>query len=180
MDHHRTTGQMNDCYTSLPDDVFEIETVTKRAARFENDIAAVSRRASRTLKPSKQRMTKRLPDLPGPYINLRRERPVDRTPICNRQQPGVLFSRQGSIKLNVAFNPVNLSFLGFALGTIGCVDLEVTKPYRHLLERPTFAPGVHGDRHGGAGAERPQQQIIRRRPRLSAAHGFRFISQKTV
>src|SRR5215831_21033571 len=98
-------------------------------------------------------MTKRPSNLPCPDINLRRERPVNRTSICNLEQSGTLFRRHVSIKLNVAFNPVDLALLGFALGTIGCVDFGVAKPHGHLAERPTFAPRIHGDRHRGARAE---------------------------
>ena len=35
---------------------------------------------------------------------------------------------ESSNKLNIAFNPVNLSFFGISLGTVACVDLGVTKP----------------------------------------------------
>jgi hypothetical protein len=58
----------------------------------------------------------------GLNIDLRCERPVDWTSICNLEQPGMLLSRQGSNKLNVALNTVDLSLLGFALGTVGRVD----------------------------------------------------------
>jgi hypothetical protein len=82
---------------------------------------------------------------------------MDRTSICNLEQPGTLFQRQGSHKLNIALNPINLSFFGLALGTVGCVNLEVTKPYRDLFERPIFPPCIHDDRHRRARAEGCQQ-----------------------
>jgi hypothetical protein len=77
----------------------------------------------------------------------------------NRDFLSILYGRPLLIdrpcKLDVPLNPVNLSFFGFALGAIRCVDLGVTKPYRHLFERPTFAMCIHGDRDRRAGAKPP-------------------------
>src|SRR5579864_1279211 len=80
------------------------------------------------------------------YINFRREGSMDRALVCNLQQLGSLFLRQRPGKMNVAFDSIEHSFLGFAFTAIGGVNLRVSQMDRNFLERPCFAAGIH--RHG--------------------------------
>jgi len=104
-----------------------VKWITESSSSSNSRTELVFRSAGpRTAKPRFRgqfyRMTKRPSGRLGLNINLRCECPVDWTSICNLEQPGTLFSRQGSFKLNVALNTVDLSLLGFALGTVGRVD----------------------------------------------------------
>jgi hypothetical protein len=63
-------------------------------------------------------------------------------------------------QLNLAVDSIDLSFSGFALDTIGRINLRLGQQNCYLFQRPTFSPGVKRDRHRGATAERSQEQIV--------------------
>ncbi len=58
---------------------------------------------------------------------------MDRAFVCNLQQFGALFVRQRAYKMNVAFDSIEHSFLGFAFGAIGGVNFRVTKMDCHFV-----------------------------------------------
>src|ERR1019366_9087395 len=91
------------------------------------------------------------------YINFRREGSMDRAFVCNLQQLGSLFVRQWSGKMNVAFDSIEHSFVGFAFGAIGGVDPRVPQMDRNLLERPSFAASIHRHGHRSARSQSGEQ-----------------------
>src|SRR5579863_4560907 len=74
------------------------------------------------------------------YINFRRQCSMDRAFVGNLQELRSLFVRQRSRKMNVAFDSIEHTFLGFALGAIGGVNLRVSQMDVNFLERPCLAP----------------------------------------
>src|SRR5712691_13454358 len=95
--------------------------------------------------------------------------------ICNLEQLGSLFRRQGSSKVNVPLNPIKQSFFGFALGAIGSVDLRVSQIDSNLLERPSFPSSVHPNGDRSAGSQGGEQKIVRRRSRVRATRRYRLV-----
>jgi hypothetical protein len=57
---------------------------------------------------------------------------------------------------------------GFTVGAVLGVNPGMAKGHAYMLEGPTLAVGIHPHRHGGAGTEACQQQIIGSRSRIVA------------
>lgn len=105
---------------------------------------------------------------------------MDRAFVCNLQQLGALFVRQRAGQMNVAFDSIEQSFPGFALGAIDGVNFRVPQMDCHFLERPCFAASVYRHGHRSTCAQSGEQKIVRRRPRVRAAGGRRFVRMETV
>ena len=60
---------------------------------------------------------------------------MNRAFVGNLQQLGSLFVRQRARKMNVAFDSIEHSFLGFALGAIGGVNPPVPQADRNAGQR---------------------------------------------
>jgi len=73
---------------------------------------------------------------------------MDRTFVRNLKQIRSLHGRQRSSELNVSFDPIKHSLLGFTLGAIRCVDPRVPQIDRNALKRPSFPSSVHPNGHG--------------------------------
>jgi hypothetical protein len=72
---------------------------------------------------------------------------MDRAFVGNLQQLGPLLIRQRPAKMNVSFDSIKHSFLGFAFGAIGGMNLRVPQMDGNLLERPRLATSVHPHGH---------------------------------
>jgi hypothetical protein len=105
---------------------------------------------------------------------------MDRTFVGNLQQLGSLLVRQRPAKLNIAFDTIEHSFLGFAFGAIGGVDLRMPQMDCHFLERPRFSASVHRHGHGSTCTQSGEQKIVGRRSCIRAAGGYRFVRMQTV
>src|SRR5205823_11360918 len=91
-----------------------------------------------------------------------------------------LFGRELASHFNLALNSIDLSFSGFALGTIGRINLRMGQQNCYLFQWPTFSPGVKRDCHRRATAERGQEHIVRRGPRVSSTRRNRFVTSETM
>src|ERR671930_1500705 len=86
-------------------------------------------------------------------VDLRLEGPMHRTPAGNLEEPRSLVVRQRSGELDVPLDPVDHPLAGLAVRAVGGMDLRMSQPDRHALERPALASRVEGDRHRGAGPQ---------------------------
>jgi len=105
---------------------------------------------------------------------------MNRALVCNFEELGSLFVVQRACEVHVALDPIEHSFLSFALSAIGRVDLRVPQSDANLLERPAFAPSVHSDRHRSTRAQGREQQVVRRWSHICAACGDRFVGMKAM
>src|SRR5207245_225361 len=113
-------------------------------------------------------------------IDVRRERLMGRASVGDFHSLGPLFARQGAGKLTLPLDPIDLSYLGFAIGAIGRVNFRVVQRNRYILEWPPLSSRIERDRHRRAGAERGEEKIVRRRPHICSAESDRFIAFETM
>ena len=100
--------------------------------------------------------------------------------IRNFHQLGPLFVRKSPAKVNLALDPVDLSFFGLAVGAIDRVNFRVRQRNGYVLKRPTSSARIQRDRHRSAGAERSQKKVVGRWTGIGPAKSDRFIASKTV
>jgi hypothetical protein len=105
---------------------------------------------------------------------------MNRTSLRNLEEPCALLVRQLAAELESPFNTVDASFLGFAFGAVDRVDPRMTQTHCNSLQGPTLASRVQRNRHRRSGAERCQEQVIRRGARIGAADGTRLVGKEPV
>ena len=72
---------------------------------------------------------------------------MNRTSIRDFHKLGPLFISKRPGQVNLALDPVDLSFFGLALRTIDRVNFRVMKGNGHTLEWPTSFASIKRDRH---------------------------------
>jgi hypothetical protein len=105
---------------------------------------------------------------------------MNRAAFGNSQEPGTLLVAQIAVERELALNMVQQAGEGFASRAVCGVHAFVTQPHRGVPQSPAFALGVHSDRHGGAGAERGQQQIVGTGAAVGAAEGGRLVGGQVM
>jgi hypothetical protein len=105
---------------------------------------------------------------------------MDWASVRHVEEPGALLVRERTTEVNVAFDAIEFSIFGFAIGAIGGMVLGVTKVDGHFFERPGFAACVHAHSHRSARAQGSQQKIVRGRSRVRAACASRLIDNEAV
>lgn len=75
-----------------------------------------------------------------------------------------LFRVELTDEMDVAFNPVDLAFPGFAVPAIRRMNLGMSKIHGDSPEGPFLRSRVQDHRHRRAGTERGDNQIIRGQP----------------
>src|SRR5579862_592180 len=89
-------------------------------------------------------------------VDLGLQRPVDRALAGDLEELRSLLLRQRSRKLDVAVDSVAYPLSRLTVGTVCRVDLPMSEPDGHVLERPSLAARVERDGHRGARAEAGQ------------------------
>src|SRR5438093_5103468 len=113
-------------------------------------------------------------------VDLRPESPVHWAPAGDLEEPRPLLVGQRAGELDVPLDPVEHPLTGLAVFAVGGMDLRVSQPDRHGLERPALASCVERDRHRGAGAQAREQQVVGVGPRVGSAGGGRLVGRQTV
>ncbi len=67
-----------------------------------------------------------------------------------------------------------------AVGAVPGMDLPVAQAHRHALEWPALALGAEPCRHGRAGAQAGQQEVVGAGARAQTAYGFRLVREQRV
>ncbi len=114
------------------------------------------------------------------YIDLGVQGAVHRAAIRDSQKVTSLLVGKIAGKLQIPFDAIDPPFAGFTVFAILGVDLAMFQAHRDMGERDILVRGVHPHGHRRAGAERSQQQLIRRRSAVRAAIAQRLVSAKTV
>ena len=78
---------------------------------------------------------------------------MNRTLVCDLEKFLPLFFIERSLKVNLAFDPIDLSFPCFTVSTISRVDLRMSKIYGYAFERQFPCAGVKRYRHRRAGTK---------------------------
>src|SRR5262249_25571496 len=102
-------------------------------------------------------------------VHLRRQRAMDRTFVRDLQKPPALLRIEGAVERDGALDAIDLPFLGPATLTTGGVDSPVAKLDCPPLERQRLALGIESKRHGRAGSEPRQHQVVGTRTAVEAA-----------
>src|SRR5262249_2588900 len=116
----------------------------------------------------------------GPYVDFRVQRAMHRALVGDLHHARALLRRKIAFETDLAVDAVDLAFLGLALGAIGRVDLVVLEQHRDARERDLLQVGIEADGHGGAGAERSEQILVRAWPAAIAADRDRLVGEVTV
>src|SRR5205823_3676325 len=127
-------------------------------------------------------LTWRRPDLhePRPNIDLRRERPMDRTLVGDLERLESLLLGEVPIKGDLALDPIEHALPGLTLGAVFRVNPRVAQPHRHARERPLCPSRIQRDGHGGSGAQRRQEQIIGSGTAIGATGGHGLVGDQSV
>src|SRR2546427_11592158 len=115
-----------------------------------------------------------------PNVDLRGERPMDRTLVGDLEQPGPLLLRKLAGDGDLALDPIEHALLGFTFGAVVGVDPRMTEANRHACERPPFPSRIQRDRHGRSGAEACQEQLVRPKPPIGPPGGHRLVGDETM
>src|SRR5260370_26452547 len=105
---------------------------------------------------------------------------MHRAAVRNLHQPFTLALIQRTVDLDFPADLVDEAYLRLAIGAVFGMDPAMVERYPHPFERPTFALGIQTQRHGGAGAKRRQQQVVRVGSGAEAAGGNRLIGEEAV
>src|SRR5712692_937144 len=119
-------------------------------------------------------------DQPRADVDLGDEGAVHRAAVGDLEQPLPLLGAERAGQADLPLDAIEHALLRLALRAVLGVDLRLLQPHRDPLERPLLAPRVHGDRHGGAGPQRGQQQVIGRGARVRPARLHRLIRDETM
>src|SRR6266852_4978038 len=91
---------------------------------------------------------------PRPNVDLRRERPMDRTLVGDLEEFAALLLRQLVGDRDLPLDPIEQALFGLTLGAVVGVDPRVTEANRYAGKRPPFPSRVQRDRHRRSGAKR--------------------------
>ena len=105
---------------------------------------------------------------------------MDRTFIGDLQKPPALLRIERAGQCDGALDAVDHPFLGLAILAIGGVDAPMAKLDRHPLERQRLALGIESKRHGGAGSEPREHQVVGTRTAVEAADVDRLVGQEAM
>src|SRR6185437_3426435 len=81
--------------------------------------------------------------------NLRRQRAVNRTLICDLHKFPTLLWIERSFHRDIALDLVEHAGFGFALGAILGMNLAVSQYHGHAIKRQRLSVGIHSHGHGG-------------------------------
>jgi len=105
---------------------------------------------------------------------------MDRALIGYLKKASSLLRAEWSFQDNLAFNLVQPSDFGFAIGAIFSVDPRVPQANRDLFQWPLLAFGVQSQRHRCAGSKRREQQLVRPRAGICASGADGLVGMKPV
>ena len=105
---------------------------------------------------------------------------MNRALVRDFQQPLLLIGAERSRELDLQVDVPDRFALALAVHAVFGVNALVRQTHEHVLERPLLLARVHAERHRSAGAERRQQQRVRVRALIGAAHGVRFVDEEEV
>jgi len=92
---------------------------------------------------------------------------MDRTLVSDLEYLGALLFPELAGDRDLPLDPIEHALLGLTFGAVVGVDPRVAEANRHAGQRPPFPSRIQRDGHGGSGAERHQQQILRLGPAVS-------------
>src|SRR5690606_20849728 len=104
-------------------------------------------------------------------LGAREERAVHRAAAGDLEEPGPLFIGQVADQLDIEVE---------AIAALRAAHLLVAHPRDDLLERPLLPIRVHPQRDRGARPERRRHELVRGRPRIRSADGFRLVRPEPV
>src|SRR2546425_9417957 len=115
-----------------------------------------------------------------PNVDLRRERPMNRTLVGDLEQPGALLLRKLAGDGDLALDPIEHALCGFTFGAVVGVNPRMAQANRHAADRPPFPSRIQRDRHGRSGAEARQQQVVRPEPPVGPSGGHRLVGDQAM
>src|SRR5699024_6747227 len=93
---------------------------------------------------------------------------------------GSLLLVEVTVDMDFTHDPIEPAVRGFAVGAVTGVHPVVVECDAGVSQVPAFAVGIHSQGHGGARAERGQQELVRIGGAVATARGFRFVGGPTV
>src|SRR5947208_11506064 len=113
-----------------------------------------------------------------PNVDLRGERPMDRTLVGDLEQPDALLLRKLAGDRDLALDPIEHALCGFTFCAVVGVDPRMAQANRHAADWPPFPSRIQRDRHRRSGAEGCQQQIVRPEPPVGPSGGHRLVGDQ--
>src|SRR2546426_4123403 len=82
-----------------------------------------------------------------PNVDLRGERPMDRTLVGDLEQPAALRLRKLAGDRDLALDPIEHALCGFTFGAVVGVNPRMAQANRHTADRPPFPSRIRSEEH---------------------------------
>src|SRR5262249_40354104 len=105
---------------------------------------------------------------------------MDRTLVGDSEQSPALLRIERAAQCDGPLDAVNHPFLGLAIFAIGGVNSGMAELDRHPLERQRLALGIESKRHGRAGSEPREREIVGTRAAVEPPDFDRFVGQEAM
>jgi hypothetical protein len=101
-------------------------------------------------------------------------------PVGDAQQPGALLLRELTRNGDLLLDPIALPRLQVGSRWVGLMDPGASEANRHAGQSPSLPSRIQRDRHGGSGAQRDQQKVVRSGPAVSPTGGQWLVRDQPV
>jgi len=105
---------------------------------------------------------------------------MDRTLVGDLEQFGTLLPFKLADDRDLPLDPIEHALFRLTFGAVVGVDPRVAEANGHARERPPLPSRIQRDGHGGSGAERRQQEVVRSRPAVGPTRGHGLVGDQPV